>query len=231
MLRNKIALNHINDLLPKILFITSYPPRECGIATYSQDLIMAMNKKFSNSFNIGICALESEGEKHDYTGEIEYILNVDNPGSFASLAKNINDDADIRIVMIQHEFGFFEKKKDEFVQFLRDLTKSVVIVFHTVLPHPNESLKENVQEISGLAESIIVMTNSSTGVLTSDYGILQEKITVIPHGTHLIPHLDKRFLKNKYKLTGKKAKPSIWSVTDPFFTSNTPALTRRANVS
>jgi len=203
-MRNKIALNHIKDLLPKILFITSYPPRECGIATYSQDLITALEKKFSNSFNIGICALESEDEKHDYTGEIEYILNVDNPGSFASLAKNINDDTDIRIVMIQHEFGFFEKKKNEFVQFLSDLTKSVVIVFHTVLPHPNESLKENVQEISGLAESIIVMTNSSAGILTRDYGILQEKITVIPHGTHLIPHLDKRFLKNKYKLTGKK---------------------------
>ena len=203
-MRNKIALNHIKDLLPKILFITSYPPRECGIATYSQDLITALDKKFSNSFNIGICALESEDEKHDYTGEIEYILNVDDPGSFASLAKNINDDADIRIVMIQHEFGFFEKKKDEFVQFLSDLTKSVVIVFHTVLPHPNESLKENVQEISGLVESIIVMTNSSAGILTSDYRIPQEKITVIPHGTHLVPHLDKRFLKNKYKLTGKK---------------------------
>jgi glycosyltransferase involved in cell wall biosynthesis len=204
MMINKIALNHINNLLPKILFITSYPPRECGIASYSQDLITALNKKFSNSFNVSICALESENERHDYTGEIEYILNVDDPGSFASVANNINDDDDIRIIMIQHEFGFFDKKKDEFVQFLSNLTKSVVIVFHTVLPHPNESLKENVQEISGLAESIMVMTNSSAKILTGDYRIPREKITVIPHGTHLIPHVDKCFLKNKYKLTGKK---------------------------
>jgi glycosyltransferase involved in cell wall biosynthesis len=204
MMRNKMALNHFTDRFPRILFITSYPPRECGIATYSQDLITALNKQFSNSFSIGICALESEDEKHDYNGKIEYILNVDNPGSFASLAKNINADAQIRIVMIQHEFGFFEKKKDEFVQFLNELTKSVAIAFHTVLPHPDESLKENVQEISGLVESIIVMTNSSAGILTSDYGIPPEKITVIPHGTHLVPHLDKCFLKNKYKLTGKK---------------------------
>src|SRR6185295_1810227 len=142
MMTNKIALNDINDHIPKILFITSYPPRECGIATYSQDLITALDKKFSNSFNIGICALESENERHDYTGEIEYILDVDKPASFADVAKNINADADIRIIVIQHEFGFFEKKKDEFVQFLNDLTKSVVVAFHTVLPHPNESLKE-----------------------------------------------------------------------------------------
>ena len=204
MIRNKIALNHIKDLLPKILFITSYPPRECGIATYSQDLITALDKKFSSSFNIVICALESEDEKHDYAGEVEHILNVDSPASFASLTKNINNDASIQIVMIQHEFGFFEKKKGEFVQFLSDVNKSVVIVFHTVLPHPNESLKESVQEMSGLVESIIVMTNSSAGILTSDYMIPGEKITVIPHGTHLVPHLDKRFLKNKYKLTGRK---------------------------
>ena len=32
--------------LPEIVFITSYPPRECGIATYSQDLIFALNNKF-----------------------------------------------------------------------------------------------------------------------------------------------------------------------------------------
>jgi len=35
--------------LAEILVITSYPPRECGIATYSQDLIKALNNKFSHS--------------------------------------------------------------------------------------------------------------------------------------------------------------------------------------
>ena len=54
--------NEINNLLypdtknnlPEILFITTYPPRECGIATYSQDLIKALNNKFKNSFKIKI---------------------------------------------------------------------------------------------------------------------------------------------------------------------------------
>ncbi|HEV8283761.1 MAG TPA: glycosyltransferase [Chitinophagaceae bacterium] len=194
----------LNNRLPEILFITSYPPRECGIATYSQDLIKALNNKFSNSFTIRVCPLESENENHVYTDEIKYLLNVDHQDAFTSLVKNINHNANIRLVMIQHEFGFFEKKKDEFMQFLNALTKPVAIVFHTVLPHPNESLKENVQKISGLAESIIVMTKFSAGILTNDYGIQQEKITVIPHGTHLVPHLDKQFLKNKYQLQGKK---------------------------
>ena len=47
--------------LAEILFITSYPPRECGIATYSQDLIRALNNKFSNSLSIKVCAMEANG--------------------------------------------------------------------------------------------------------------------------------------------------------------------------
>src|ERR1035437_3549287 len=54
-------IDKTNDL-PEILFITSYPPRECGIATYSQDLIKAINNKFSNTLSIKVCALESGDE-------------------------------------------------------------------------------------------------------------------------------------------------------------------------
>jgi glycosyltransferase involved in cell wall biosynthesis len=190
--------------LPEILFITSYPPRECGIATYSQDLIKALNNKFNQSFKIQICALESENEKHDYTDEIKYILNTDHQDAFIRLAETINANTAIRMVLIQHEFGFFEKKVDEFNQFLDALTKPVVQVFHTVLPHPDELLRVNVQHLTDASEAIIVMTNSSARILVNDYGVASEKITVIPHGTHLVPHSDHDFLKNKYQLEGKK---------------------------
>lgn len=212
-MRNEIVVNemadgmHIpgtNNKLPEILFIASYPPRECGIATYSQDLIKALNNKFDHSFIISICPLESENEKHTYTDEIKYLLNTDHPDAFITLAKTINDNTDIRMVMIQHEFGFFEKKENDFKQFLDILIKPVIIAFHTILPHPHEALKTKVQQICSVAESIIVMTNSSAKVLINDYGVAQEKITVIPHGTHLVPHSDKELLKNKYKLSGKK---------------------------
>ena len=190
--------------LSEILFITSFPPRECGIATYSQDLIKALNNKFDLSFKIQICALESESEIHNYSEEIKYVLNTDIPDAFTELAKKINNDTDIRIVLIQHEFGFFGKNEEEFHQFLVAVNKPVVIVFHTVLPHPDELLKSKVQQLSEVSECIIVMTNSSSKILIEDYEILPEKITVIPHGTHLVQHSDKELLKTKYKLSGKK---------------------------
>jgi glycosyltransferase involved in cell wall biosynthesis len=189
---------------PEILFITSYPPRECGIATYSQDLIRALNNKFNHSFKINICPVESDIARHTYTDEIKYILNIDYPKAFITLAECINEDDNVRIVMIQHEFGLFKKSEDNFKEFLKAVHKPIVIVFHTVLPTPDESLKTHVQEISAVCESVVVMTHSSEDVLISDYKILKEKITVIPHGTHLVPHSDKEILKDKYKLTGRK---------------------------
>ena len=85
-----------------------------------------------------------------------------------------------------------------------NLSKPVVIVFHTVLPHPDEQLKSKIKSIAAVCESIIVMTHNSAEILTNDYGLPQQKISVIAHGTHLVPHLSEKFLKKKYGLKGRK---------------------------
>jgi len=201
---NDIKIPETKNKLPEILFITTYPPRECGIATYSQDLITALKNKFKHSFKIKICPLESENEQHSYTDPIKYILNTDQPDAFLDLSDNINENEAIQMVLIQHEFGLFQKKEADFKQFLKTMLKPVIIVFHTVLQRPNESLKLNVQKIAASVQSIIVMTQFGAKVLENDYGISPEKITVIAHGTHLVPHSDKDLLKEKYKLSGRK---------------------------
>jgi len=193
------------NLLPEILFITSYPPRECGIATYSQDLLKALDNKFADSFSLKVCALESGKADHVYPDEVKFILDTTEASSYAELAHSINLDTQIKLVLVQHEFGFYEDGgKEAFLQFLYGLTKPDVLVFHTVLPRPGESLKANVRHIVAACDSIIVMTNNAAQVLHNDYGLSPEKISIIPHGTHLVPHLNKAFLKNKFGISGRK---------------------------
>jgi glycosyltransferase involved in cell wall biosynthesis len=199
----KPNLDNAKDLA-EILFITSYPPRVCGIATYSQDLIKALNNKFSNSLSIKVCALESEDANYAYSGEVKYILKTSIAAEYDKLASTINKDNHIKIVLIQHEFGFFKQQEQSFLKFLYELSKPVVIVFHTVLPHPDKLLRSKIISIADVCESIIVMTHNSAGILTTDYGLPQQKISVIAHGTHLVPHLSKEFLKKKYGLNGRK---------------------------
>lgn len=188
----------------EILFLTSYPPRECGIATYSQDLIKALDNKFNNSLTIKVCALESGDASYSYPEEVKFVLDTSLATEYAKMAITINQDSDTKIVLIQHEFGFFAKQEQAFLQFLSALTKPLLIVFHTVLPHPNKILKTNIQAIARTCESIIVMTHTSANILVSDYSLPPQKMTVIAHGTHLVPHLGKKLLKKKYNLIGRK---------------------------
>jgi glycosyltransferase involved in cell wall biosynthesis len=190
--------------LAEIMFITSYPPRVCGIATYSQDLIKALNNKFSNSLAIKVCALESGHANYLYPNEVKYTLNTSVADEYEKLAIKINKDHNLKIVLIQHEFGFFKQQEPAFMQFLYEISKPVVIVFHTVLPHPDEALKSKVLCIAAACESIIVMTHNSAEILMNEYGLALQKISVIAHGTHLVPHLGKLFLKKKYGLKGRK---------------------------
>jgi glycosyltransferase involved in cell wall biosynthesis len=202
--RNQNSISDQKLDLAEILVITSYPPRECGIATYSQDLIKALNNKFSHSLSIKVCALESGDANYQYPDDVKYILKTSRAAEFKKLAFKINKDERIKIVLFQHEFGFYKDQEQVFLEFLYELSKPIVIVFHTVLPHPDQQLRSKIRNIAAFCESIIVMTNNSARILTHDYGLLPQKISVIAYGTHLVPHLRKKFLKTKYGLKDRK---------------------------
>lgn len=187
-----------------ILCITTYPPRECGIATFSADLIRTILYKFGNSYSFKVCALESDSEKHIYSDKVKYTLNTSDANDYAVIGRKINQDADTNLVLIQHEFGLYKEHEDEFLQFVKSITKPVVIVFHTVLPNPVISLKNYLRELAAACDAIVVMTQISKRILLLDYGMEEEKINVIPHGTHLVAHQDKRFLKDKYRVSGRR---------------------------
>jgi glycosyltransferase involved in cell wall biosynthesis len=190
--------------LPEILFITSYPPRECGIATYSQDLIDALNAKFKNAFNIIVAALELGSEKHNYSGIVEYVLETDNQNSYLKLANDINQNKAIQMVVIEHEFGLFKSNEADFIEFIKSIKKPIALGFHTVLPNPNEALQEMVAAMNNVIDSFIVMTKAAAKILVEDYQIDADKISVIPHGTHLVEHSNKQVLKEKYNVAGRK---------------------------
>lgn len=191
--------------LPEILFISSYPPRECGIATYSQDLIKALNNKFSNSFSLKVCALQSDLEVRNYPEEVKYILNPSEKANFFNLAQLINKDKNVKLLLIQHEFGLFPSGKDNvLLQFIQMVEKPSILVFHTVLPNPDAFMKDSVAQLASACSSVVVMTKNSAKILKSAYGIQTHKVEVIQHGTHLVPHLNKESLKLKYGLQGKK---------------------------
>ena len=201
---------HKTNNITNIVFVSTFPPKVCGIATYTQDLIKSLHSKFGESFNAMICPIETEGENYEYNKYPEYKLNISDTVSYLELAAKINKNDTVNLVMLQHEFGFFNETQNGLYLFLKNLKKDVIITFHTVLPKPDKELKEKVKEIAVFAKSLVVMTSISADILTNDYEIPFDKITVIPHGTHLLPFTDKIALKEKYNLKNKKTQLGLF---------------------
>lgn len=191
-------------LLPEILFVTSVPPRACGIATYSQDLVNALTDQFENTFTCSFCALESNAERHEYADDPKFILNTDHPSSYINIARAINQDKKIKLVVFQHEFGFFESSETDFTAFFAAIAAPKIVVFHTVLPNPDDIFKAKVKKMAQAAASIVVMTKNSSTILQEHYHISEDKIEVIPHGTHLVASKNPRQLKRKFSLSNRK---------------------------
>lgn len=198
-------LNKTADDFTEILLISSYPPRECGIATFTQDLRSALQHKFAQSLSIHICALEAAQENHSYPPEVRHVLDTSNPEAYLELSESINTDDRLKLVLLQHEFGFFETMPElDFLRFLQQVNKPLVVAFHTVLSRPDNTLRSKVTGIADACDALIVMTENAAQILIRDYGVRADKVAVIAHGIHLVPHLGKTQLRKKYGFSGRK---------------------------
>lgn len=167
--------------------ITSFPPRKCGIATYSQDLIRAIEDKFADSCTVSVCALRTEDVTLHYPQEVTYTLKAWNREDYKRLALEINADEEVQVIYVQHEFGLYDGALGNYIlDLLQWLKKPVITTFHTVLKQPDDERKALVQRIASLSSKVVVMTSVSSYILQEEYCIPQDKLSMIPHGTHLI---------------------------------------------
>ncbi|WP_176955977.1 glycosyltransferase [Catalinimonas alkaloidigena] len=185
--------------------ITSFPPRECGIATYSEDLINALNSQYEEAFDIKVCALDEPGTQPRYTDpRVLYHFDAWNEEACARMVQEINHNPAIRLIHVQHEFGLFGGEYGSYLlQMMLKLEKPVVLTFHTVLPAPDAKRRELVRSLCTLAVRCTVMTHNSAHILEEEYGIDADQLRVVPHGTPAIAWKDPLALKRKYELEGK----------------------------
>ncbi|KIA86376.1 glycosyltransferase [Flavobacterium sp. AED] len=188
----------------KMLIVSSYSPRECGIATFSNDIVNAVEIVFGETLPVEVCALQNSDQNFSYNAEVTYILPVDSLEHYRLVAEKINERNDIGLVCIQHEFGLFRGDYGDYIlSFILALNKPIVTVFHTVLPNPDEKRKKIVHAIADLSDRIIVLTKNSEAILTRDYELPKMKTIVIPHGNHTVLWEQKEELKNKYDFSDK----------------------------
>ncbi|MBR9704435.1 glycosyltransferase [Candidatus Pacearchaeota archaeon] len=190
---------------PKTCFFSNFPPKECGIATFTKNLSAAMDKRFNPKLKSKIIAINEDGSFYNYPNKVILQVEKSDIETYIEIAKKVNESDNIKIVCVQHEFGIFGGEYGNYIiPFLEAIKKPVVVTFHSVLPGPDEKRKKVVCAIAKRAAAIIVMANIGVEILNKDYGIDRNKIHVVHHGIPNVPYVqDNTEYKKKLKLDGR----------------------------
>lgn len=171
-----------------ILYMSTFPPRECGIATFAQDLVSNIDKRYHPHLRSIILAMnKNETNTYNYQKKVAFQLDDSDIDKYISLAKKINRIDKIKLVSIQHEFGIFGGQYGSYLNaFLEILEKPAIITFHSVLPAPDVQMIKTIQAIARRVNAIIVMNERGRKILREVYGVRTD-IHVIYHGIPYTP--------------------------------------------
>jgi hypothetical protein len=161
----------------KIALIGTYPPRECGIGTFSNNLLDAIlqtRQAEKHRFEGFVVAVDDNNLTYDYPKEVKLTIRQEVQVDYLKAARYINlSGADICI--LQHEFGIFGGQNGVYIlPLLHRLEKPLVVTLHTILKSPTYNEKAVLQEIAKMAQRIVVMSHKAVEFLTQ----IWEEVTV-----------------------------------------------------
>jgi len=174
----------------KIAYISTYPPRECGLATFNQNLVnaLSLNSSYEASKSFIVALNESDNlDEHAYPNEVKFVIRQQNQNDYIEAADFINN-SDIDTCIIEHEFGIYGGNSGVFLlSLINRLKKPFVTILHTVLKDPSFMQQTIIKEIALKSSKIVVMSKKAVLFLNSIYQIPSSQIKLIEHG---VPDLE-----------------------------------------
>lgn len=197
-----------------IRIVSTYPPRKCGIATFSKNLADALVQFTGEVGHIRVAAIDNDNGT--YAIPVDVIIDQYDPASWHYATKDIiaraSEAANPTVVVLQHEYGLDpdpqtrEARGDNFLKMAKAFSENgllTVTYLHTVLDQPNDYQKTTLQDLAHLSNTLIVTTESAIDILESPpYDIDPLKLKHIDHGIrmHHPSQFDRLAIKKKYNL-------------------------------
>lgn len=201
-------MNNLQNVLNKkrnairTIYVSSYIPRKCGIATFTKDLTNAINLLNPRAL-AEIMVMSRPGESIVYPWEAKFKINQDELPSYLQAASYINQSG-TDLVSLQHEFGIFGGQMGEYIiPFVQSLNRPLVTTLHTVLENPNTEGGTIIKRLVRESKVVVVMMEKIKNKLVRDYDAPPEKIISIPHGTPDLPLISSEIYKKKRQLSNR----------------------------
>lgn len=187
----------------KVALIGNFPPRRCGIATFTEDLYRAL-LDYGQVGSCDVYAMVEPGASYAFHDCVKMAVQQQNLESYLEAASRINASC-ADTASLQHEFGIFGGAAGEHVvALLTALRVPVVTTLHTVLEHPNPEQRRVMQKIIAHSAHLVVMAKKGRDILGRVYDAPSRKITVTPHGAPDAPREPARRFKAQFGWTGRR---------------------------
>jgi glycosyltransferase involved in cell wall biosynthesis len=177
----------------KIAYISTFPPRECGIATFNFNLMGAINANFperKSSLDGGFVVALNDSEniqEYEYPADVKYVIRQNHQKDYIRAANYINTST-ADAVILEHEFGIYGGESGIYIlPLINRLEKPLISILHTILKDPSYVQRIIIREIAEQSAKIVVMSKRAVEFLTTIYDIPEDKIQIIEHG---VPDLE-----------------------------------------
>lgn len=195
----KPALSNVNE--KRIAYVSTYPPRECGIANFTKDLIDAIDQLHEFRPSV-VIALNEKGAIYKYDRRVKFQIERDSIDDYAQAARYVNL-SKVSLINLQHEFGLFGGDWGKYINsFVEDLQKPVITTLHTIIPNFGSAARTVFENIAHHSASIVVMARTAVQLL-KNYNIKSKKISIIPHGCPDVPFVTSERPKTSLGLKGR----------------------------
>jgi glycosyltransferase involved in cell wall biosynthesis len=186
-----------------VAVIGNYLPRQCGIATFTNDLVEGLSA-LSPDMDCWTVAINDRIKGYPYPDKVRFEINQNKLADYGIASQFLNISG-VDIVCLQHEFGIFGGSAGSHVlKLLGELHTPVVTTLHTVLKDPAPEYREVMHKLNDLSDKFVVMSHKAEDFLQDIYGISREKITFIHHGIPDMPFIESSFNKDKFDVENKK---------------------------
>ncbi len=179
--------------MKEVAYVSTFPPRKCGIATFTADLVNSisqLNKLKSQK----VISIDGRRLYKTPNGGVQHKIGRDFLEDYTLMADLLNHTS-VNVVNIQHEFGIFGGEAGGYIcSFLEKLRKPVATTLHTVLPNFEDKSKEVFQRVVDKSAALVVL-NETTRALVKQYGVPSKKVKLIPHGCPDVPLLPSNKVK------------------------------------